>query len=162
MIASGSCIHSVTGWVDSNNPPNYNLDVVTPPFSPIDPFQVYAGTTVTYGTWTFNKDGTGNYTLTNYATILPGSAMHDPELLEQHHSGAFTFKVSPFGDITATTGNQTIGFVELKGSNSNDKKIMTIISANQVQNFNAIGLYCERVKNANLLTHAKLVLDKPK
>jgi hypothetical protein len=23
-------------------------------------------------------------------------------------------------------------------------------------------LYCERVKNANLLTHAKLVLDKPK
>jgi hypothetical protein len=141
MIASGSCIHSVAGWEDSNDPPNYDLDVVTPPFSPKDPTQVYAATTVTSGTWTFNKDGTGNYTLTNYATILPGSAIHDPELLEQHPSGAFTFTVSPFGDITVTTGNQTFGFVELQGSISNDKKTMTLISANQVQNFNAIGLY---------------------
>ena len=40
MIASGSCIHSVAGWEDSNDPPNYDLDVVTPPFSPKDPTQV--------------------------------------------------------------------------------------------------------------------------
>jgi hypothetical protein len=33
MIASGSCIHSVAGWEDSNDPPNYDLDVATPPLS---------------------------------------------------------------------------------------------------------------------------------
>ena len=32
MIASGSCVHSVAGWQDSSNPPNEDLDVVTPPF----------------------------------------------------------------------------------------------------------------------------------
>jgi hypothetical protein len=141
MIASGSCVHSVEGWQDSSNPPNENFYVVTPPFLPIDPDQVYAGTTVTYGTWTFNKDGTGNYTLTNYATILPGSEIQPPKLLEQHPKGTFTFTVSRFGDITVTTGNEDIGFVELTGSISNDKKTMILISANQVQDFRSIGLF---------------------
>ena len=141
MIASGSCVHSVEGWMDSSEPPKYNFEVVKPPFFPADPDKVYVATTVTYGTWTFNKDGTGTFTLTNYATIFPGSEILDPQLLEQHPSGAFTFTVSPFGDITVTLGNQTFGFVELMGNISNDKKTMTLISANQVQDFNTIGLY---------------------
>lgn len=141
MISSGSCAHSVEGWKDSSDTPKYNLDAEKPPFLPVNPTKVYAGTTVAYGIWTFNKDGSGTYTVTNYATILPGSAIHDPELLEQHPSASFTFTVSPFGDITVTTGNPTFGFVELIGSISNDKKTMTLISANQVQDFNFIGLY---------------------
>jgi hypothetical protein len=144
MIASGSCAHSGDGWYDSSDPTKYNLEAETPPFYPVDPSRIYVGTTVAYGTWTFNKDGTGTYAVTNYATILPGSGFYDstkPFLLEQHPSGAFTFTVSPFGDITVTTGNQAIGFVELIGSITNDKKTMTLISANQVQDFNAFGLY---------------------
>ncbi len=144
MIASGSCAHSGDGWKDSSDPPKYNLNAEKPPFFPVDPSKFYVGTTVAFGTWTFNKDGTGTYTVTNYATILPGSNFYDPAngiLLEQHPQANFTFTVSPFGDITVTTGNPTIGIVELIGSISNDKRTMTLISANQVQNLNGIHLY---------------------
>jgi hypothetical protein len=144
MIASGSCMHSQDGWKDSSDPSKSNLEAEKPPFYPVDPLKVYVGTTVAYGTWTFNKDGTGTYTITNYATILPGSGFYSttkPFLLQQGPSAPFTFTVSPFGDITVTTGNTTIGIVELVGNISNDKKIMTLISANQVQDLRGFGLY---------------------
>jgi len=144
MIASGSCMHSQDGWKDSSDPPKFDLLAEKPPFYPVDPSKVYVGTTVAYGTWTFNKDSTGTYTITNYATILPGSGFYPttkPFLLQQGPSAPFTFTVSPSGDITVTTGNTTIGIVELVGSISNDKKIMTLISANQVQDLRFLELY---------------------
>jgi hypothetical protein len=147
MIASGSCAHSVNGWRDSSVPPLSNLEAETPPFYPVDPPTIYVGTTVAYGIWTFKKNGKGTYTVTNYATILPGSDFYDhatppkPFLLEQHPSGEFTYTISRFGDITVTIGNETLGFVELIGSISDDKKTMTLISANQVQDLRDFGLY---------------------
>ena len=63
MSATGSCIHSENGYVWGNF-----IDAVVPGV-------VYAGTTVSNGTWVFKKDGTGTYSYTMYATVTPpGSA----------------------------------------------------------------------------------------
>ena len=132
MIASGSCIHSEEGWVDANG--DENSDAKVPPFYPINPSKVYVGNTVTSGTWIFNKGGTGTYTITNYATILPGSGFYpttDPFLKTQKPPAQnFDFTVSPSGDITVKTGG-----IELVGIISIDKKVMTLINGNQVQYF---------------------------
>jgi len=135
MIASGSCSHSEAGWLGGNGKENLEA---TPPLKPVDPKQLYVGTTVTYGTWTFNKDKTGEYTIRNYATILPGGSYptDQPFLKTQDPpTTKFTFEVNPFGDITVTAGG-----IEIIGSISIDKKTMTLSSGNQVQDFRAAGL----------------------
>jgi hypothetical protein len=88
---------------------------------------VYVGTTVAYGTWVFKYGGTGTYSFTNYATILPGG---DPSIpvevrVFERNDIPFTFVITPFGDITVTTCG-----INLIGSISVDKKNMTLLSAN--------------------------------
>jgi hypothetical protein len=135
MIASGSCSHSEAGWKGENG--KFNLEA-TPPLYPVDPAQLYVGTTVTYGTWTFNKDGTGEYTIRNYATILPGGSYpkDQPFLKTQDPpTTKFTFVVNSFGDITVDAAG-----IQIIGSISIDKNTMTLSNGNQVQDFTAYKL----------------------
>lgn len=136
MVASGSCSHSGSGWTGANGLDNLQA---TPPLKLKQPITWhYVGTTVTYGTWTFNKGGTGEYTITNYATILPGGnyANTDPYLKTQNPPTAhFTFVVNPFGDIEVAVAG-----IKITGSISIDKKMMVLSNGNQVQDFNALGL----------------------
>ena len=121
MIASGSCLHSEKGYTT-------NAQGFYTPNSGI----VYVGTTVASGTWIFKYGGTGTYSFTNYATILPGGDASIPvevRVLERNDV-PFTFVITPFGDITVTAGG-----INLIGSISIDKKTMTLLSANQVQVF---------------------------
>jgi hypothetical protein len=118
MIASGSCIHSENGY-DAKH-------------SPITPGKVYVGTTVASGTWTFNRGGSGKYTITNYATIIP-TADATPPLgirVATFTDVTFTYEITPFGDITVRAGG-----IDLIGSISIDRNTMTLLSANNVQNF---------------------------
>lgn len=68
MTASGSCLHSEM--------PYYKGDYErwTVPLGS----QVYVGVTVAKGTWHFKNDGTGDYSQTIYATILPGGHVPVP------------------------------------------------------------------------------------
>lgn len=135
MVASGSCSHSESGWIGGNGKENLEA---TPPLKPIDFKTLYVGTTVTYGTWIFNKDRTGEYTITNYATILPGGSYPttEPFLKTQNPpTTKFTFVVNPFGDISVTAGG-----IQIIGSISIDKKTMTLSNGNQVQDFRGASL----------------------
>ena len=60
MSASGSCIHSQDGYIEGSNG-----------WYSAKPGVVYAGTTVSNGTWVFKQDGTGTYSYIMYATVTP-------------------------------------------------------------------------------------------
>jgi hypothetical protein len=119
MIASGSCIHSENGY-DINH-------------SPL-PGKVYAGTTVANGTWIFNRGGKGTYSFTNYATIFPTADATPPLGIRvlSLNDLPFTYEITPFGDITVHAGG-----IALIGSISIDRNTMTLLSANQIQEFGA-------------------------
>jgi len=124
MSASGSCLHSSLEYF--KNPLNGRWT------APVGS-QVYAGTTVSSGTWIFEKGG-GTFSQTIYATILPGGDVSIPvevRVLAQRDV-PFTYAITPSGDITVTVGG-----IELAGSVSIDKKTMTLLSANNVQNLPA-------------------------
>lgn len=136
MVASGSCSHSMEGWIGGNGKENLEA---TPPLKPKDPSKLYVGTTVTHGTWFFYKDGSGEFTFTNYATILPGGSYPttDPYIKTQTPptSTPFTFVVDSSGDITVTAGS-----IQIIGTISMDKNTMILSSGNQVQDFTGAGL----------------------
>lgn len=122
MSASGSCLHSSLEYF--KNPANGRWT------APIGS-QVYAGVTVSNGTWIFENGG-GKYSQTIYATILPGGDVSIPvevRVLAQKDV-PFTYAITHDGDITVT---HTIGGIQLFGSISSDKKTMTLLSANNVQ-----------------------------
>jgi len=104
MISSGSCIHSEEGYIEE-----------VPPFTPKNLNKIYAGTTVAEGTWIFNKGGKGTYTITNYATILPGGPGYPEGLPFVKQSTLtnipFVFVVTPFGDIVARPVLRTQGLI---------------------------------------------------
>jgi hypothetical protein len=118
MIASGSCIHSEKGY-DANH-------------SPISGGKVYVGTTVANGTWIFKNGGTGTYSFTNYATIIPTTDATPPLGIRvaTFTDVPFTYEITPFGDITVHAGG-----IDLVGSISIDHNTMTLLSANNIQNF---------------------------
>jgi hypothetical protein len=136
MVASGSCSHSGSGWTGFNGQDNL---LATPPLKLKLPITWhYVGTTVTYGTWIFNKDGTGEYTITNYATILPGGNYNNTDAYlktQNPPTTQFTFVVNPFGDIEVTAAG-----IKITGNISIDKKMMVLSNGNQVQDFTGIGL----------------------
>jgi hypothetical protein len=118
MIASGSCIHSENG---------YDAD-----HSPIAPGKVYVGTTVASGTWTFYRGGSGKYTITNYATIIPTTDATGKLGIRKttFTDVSFTYEITSFGDITVHAGG-----IDLIGSISIDRNTMTLLSADNIQVF---------------------------
>lgn len=119
MSASGSCIHSQNSYELKPNGwyvPNDGI--------------VYAGATVSNGTWSFRKDGTGTYSYLMYATVTPpvktppcpipgGIRIFSGDEL------TFTYQITPFGDITV----KTVEGDTLSGSISPDKKTMVLFDA---------------------------------
>ena len=119
MSASGSCIHSQNGYVwDSSIDAQGGV--------------VYAGTTVSNGTWVFNKDGTGTYSDIMYATVTP--PVQQPELpctipggiriFSSSHT--FTYEIDNFGNITIDS-DEGEGDTEFEGSISKDKKAIILL-----------------------------------
>jgi hypothetical protein len=121
MSASGSCLHSSLGYEKNSNDR----------WTPLPNSIVYAGATVTNGTWIF-KNGGGTYSYTTYATILPGGHASIPVEVRvlAKEDVPFTYEITPSGDITVTTGG-----IKLIGSISKDMNTMTLLSANNVQDF---------------------------
>jgi hypothetical protein len=119
MSASGSCIHSQAGYNQLANGwylPNQGV--------------VYAGTTVSNGTWVFKQNGTGTYSYILYATVTP-PVQQPPCPIPggiRIFSGdelTFTYKITSFGDITVkVTENGEVD--TLYGSISADKKTITL------------------------------------
>lgn len=144
MSASGSCLHSSLEYFQNAQRNNWWT-------APVDS-KVYAGVTVANGTWTFERTGEstgkGRYTQTIYATILPGGADSMPvqtpggvqdvpvplevRVLPSAKPVEFTYEVTPSRDITVT---ETVSGIKLYGSISIDKKAMTLLSANNKQDF---------------------------
>ena len=126
MTASGSCLHSSLPYF--KNPDNGRWT------APIGS-QVYAGVTVANGTWIFKHEG-GTYSQTIYATILPGGDISIPVEVRvlAAKNVAFTYAITHSGDITVT---QTNNGIQSFGSISIDKKTMTLLTANNVQDFAA-------------------------
>jgi hypothetical protein len=122
MSGSGSCLHSSVA---------YYQDAKTGRWTAPDPKQAYAGTTVLSGTWVFENGG-GTYSQTIYATILPGGDVTIPVEVRvlAAKDVAFTYEITPSGDITVT---QTNNGIQSFGSISIDKKAMTLLTANNVQ-----------------------------
>ena len=140
MSASGSCLHSSENYVAGTN------GRWTAPSTA----SVYAGVTVSNGTWTFKAHGEGTYLQRIYATILPGGAdfMNGipvplevrvlPPLSVAPTPVAFTYQITPSGDITVT---ETLSGIKLIGTISKDMNTMTLLSANNVQLFGGNFLY---------------------
>lgn len=130
MIASGSCIHSSLPYVKND------AGWWTAPLESV----VYAGTTVWNGTWFFDKGGTGTFSYTLYATVTPPPAAQQPATpipggmrVFKGVDVPFTFSIDQFGDIIVKAQG-----LDLVGSISNDKKTMTLLSANTPQDFGGI------------------------
>ena len=132
MSASGSCIHSEGGYtIGSDGWYSANAGVI------------YAGTTVSNGTWTFDKNGTGTYSYTMYATVTPPIQQPNPPIAggiriftSNHKVGetvvgeyTFTYTIHPLGNITINTQEGDT----LSGSISIDKKSITLFDAIRVK-----------------------------
>jgi hypothetical protein len=131
MVASGSCIHSQNGYYD----PDSRGWIIA------KPGVVYAGTTVLDGVWVFNDNGTGTYSQTLHATVTPPPRVpppaHGPPV--EVAGGIRVFKAND-AEFTYTIDEGVItvidaGGLELKGSISIDWLHMTLVSADNVQNF---------------------------
>jgi len=132
MSASGSCLHSENGYtIDSNGWYSANSGVI------------YAGTTVSNGTWVFKQDGTGTYSYIMYATVTP-PVQENPcvipgiRIFSSSHQDAngnvvneytFTYDLTKSGDITILTAEGDT----LEGSISIDKKAITLFDALRVK-----------------------------
>jgi hypothetical protein len=127
MSASGSCLHSEREYFQNADRNNW--------WTVPNGSHVYAGVTVANGTWIFKNDGTGTYSQTIYATILPGGHVPVPVIPVEVRvlaakNVAFHYVITASGDITVTQDNNGI---QSSGSISNDKKTMTLLTANNVQ-----------------------------
>jgi len=127
MSASGSCIHSQNGYDWGQ-------------FIDARPGVVYAGTTVSNGTWVFKKDGTGTYSYIMYATVtppvqepscdIPGgirifSSSHNDANGDAVNEYSFTYEITHFGKITIDNEEGDT----LEGSISMDKKAIILLDA---------------------------------
>lgn len=161
MSASGSCIHSSMPYVLNTSPISQTNPDPKNWWTAQDGSKVYAGVTVANGTWTFESTGwltgTGTYSQRIYATILPGGAstmpvqfpdgsLQDvrvplevrviPPLSVEPTPVAFTYEITPSGDITITETLPSGGVrITHRGSISADRKTMTLLTANQPANF---------------------------
>jgi hypothetical protein len=121
MSATGSCIHSENGYVWGNF-----IDAVVPGV-------VYAGTTVSNGTWVFKKDGTGTYSYIMYATVTPPVQQPEPQdppctipggiRIFEVNEYTFTYEVTHSGNITIETQEGDT----LEGTISENKKTIVLL-----------------------------------
>jgi len=155
MISSGICLHSVNGWEASDPATDGYVG-----FKPKNPAKVWAGTATARATWTFSgtaASGTGSVVGTNYASIFPGAEVpapyvgKDPYVGQSQFGFPFTWEITNNGVITVTgTGGSANGLV-MNGMISSDRKIMTLLSAAQIQNFSAYGLGYLIMNNMRIL-----------
>jgi hypothetical protein len=155
MISSGICLHSVNGWEASDPTEDGYVG-----FKPKNPAKVWAGTATARATWTFigaGKAGTGTAVGTNYASIFPGAEVpapyvgKDPYVGQSQFSFNFNWVITNNGVITVTgTSGSAYGLV-MNGMISSDRKIMTLLSAAQIQNFSAYGLGYLIMNNMRIL-----------
>jgi hypothetical protein len=141
MSASGSCLHSENSYTKDANGW----------YSP-NPGVVYAGTTVSNGTWVFKQDGTGTYSYIMNATVTPPVPQYSCDvtapipvpitggirIFSSSHKDAngnvvneytFTYDMTKSGDITILTAEGDT----LEGSISIDKKAITLFDALRVK-----------------------------
>lgn len=137
VIATGSCLHSTLGFVNVNSNPD------TPPiWAPAAGSEVWGAPVMAYGTYTFERDGTGGVSVTNNIITLPPG---DPILFATypHFVGArqvlpaltptpFTYHVAPDGEITVTQ-QTALGPLTFTGMVSTDHKTLTLANTDQVQ-----------------------------
>lgn len=121
MSASGSCIHSQYGYDPIVDYPWGQTINATPGV-------VYAGTTVSNGTWVFNKDGTGTYSYTMYATVTPPVQLASCNIpggirIFEVNEYKFTYEVTHSGNITIQTQEGDT----LEGTISKDKKTIVLL-----------------------------------
>lgn len=133
MSASGSCIHSENGY-DWGPIAAWGRFI-----NAKDTGVVYAGTTVSSGTWVFKKDGTGTYSYNMYATVTP--PIQEPSCpipggirnFTSFHKDAagnfvdeytFTYEIDKFGNITIDSDE---GETEFEGSISINKKTIILL-----------------------------------
>lgn len=144
MISSGICLHSVNGWEASDPAKDGYVG-----FKPINPAKVWAGTATARATWTFSGTstaGTGTAAGTNYASIFPGAEVPAPYVGKNPYVGQnpfsfnFNWEITNNGVITVTGTSGSANGLVMNGMISNDYKIMTLISAAQIQNFSGGGL----------------------
>ncbi len=140
MIATGSCLHSPSGFSGAGT--------LTDPFLPIGP-AVFGAPTLTRATWTFDGSGTATFVGENFATIFPGGVYPGPgpnqgPLERENPVGSetspyhFDYTVDGHGGITGTVREiaaigGTLDKLTLEGWISKDRKIITLISVGQIQ-----------------------------
>ena len=158
MISSGICLHSVNGWEPSDPAKDGYVG-----FKPKNPAKVWAGTATAVATWTFtNGTGTtikGNGTVvgTNYASIFPGAEVpapyvgKDPYVGQSQFGFGFKWEITNNGVITVTGTSGSANGLIMNGMISSDYKIMTLLSAAQIQNFSAYGLGYLIMNNMRIL-----------
>ena len=140
MAGSGSCIHSKNGYYD----PDPTTGWIT-----AKPGVVYAGTTVLEGEFYFTDDVAdppntdrkkGTFTQILHATVTPPPTVPPPSKgppisvaggirVFKANNAPFTYKIID-GDITVYASG-----IQLKGSISSNLSSMTLVSADNVQNF---------------------------
>ena len=137
MAGSGSCIHSQNGYYDKDE-----NDWIT-----AKPGVVYAGTTVLEGVFYFDNivseaypdRKTGTFSQINHATVTPPPPVFPPNKnapvvdggirVFKANNAPLTYKIVS-GEITVYASG-----IQLKGSISSDLGSMTLVSADNVQNF---------------------------
>ena len=148
MSSTGSCLHSIEGWIDGGGPP----------YIPVNNIDAWAATTMAHGTWTFNLDGTGLAGGENYVIDFPPGITPGPGPMARGNSFSFEFNydVTSKGVITVTLDS---GFV-LEGRVSVDKKTMTIPSAYQDYDLTLYGLGFAVCNTARVLIQVKYIREK--
>jgi hypothetical protein len=135
MIATGSCLHSPTGFDGTGTVAN--------PFIPKGP-TVYAAPTLARSTWIFDGGGTATFVGENFATIFPGG-VNQGALERENPVGTqtnplhFDYTVDGHGWIIGTIrevpaiieGN--LANLTLEGRISKDHKIITLSNGGQIQ-----------------------------
>lgn len=152
MSSTGSCLHSIDGWMYGGGPPYIPVNI-----------DAWAATTMAHGTWTFNRDGTGvaggeNYVIDFPPGITPGPFPlgSGPMARGNPFSFEFNYDVTSKGVITVTLDS---GFV-LEGRVSVDKKTVTIPSAYQDYDLTAYGLGFAVCNTARVLIRVKDIREK--
>jgi hypothetical protein len=141
MIASGSCIHSPSGFVETTD------GLGNPLYVPINSVGVWGATTSTKGTWEFYSDGTGHADIWNYPIDFPpGSNIGGPRARSQKFVFDVEYEVIKdviIIDLYLHTDPpsfvQNVGHLE--GSVSIDKKTLIIPTHLQKIEFGGPPLY---------------------
>jgi|OpeIllAssembly_1097287.scaffolds.fasta_scaffold648235_1 hypothetical protein len=134
MISSGICLHSVDGW-ERSVPATDGFNG----WKPVTPTKVWAGTATARATWVFKQDGKGTVQGTNYAAIFPGG-YKAPYEAPSPFGFNFEYEITNGYEVTVTGTSGSANGLVMNGMISIDKKVMTLLSASNVQNFSAWGL----------------------